>query len=142
MRTFAGAWPDRAIVQATLAQITWYHNLTLLEEPDTAEVWNWLEHMGTGMILCVTALRMIHWEWGEAFMDVFRAKLGGRAMRESCVPLAPLPEQKRIVAKVDRLMALCDQLEAQLAQSQRDCDALLSVIVNHVGTLSQSSYRK
>lgn len=30
-----------------------------------------------GMILCVTALRMIHWEWGEAFMDVFRAKLEG-----------------------------------------------------------------
>ena len=36
-----------------------------------------------------------------------------------------LPEKKRIVAKVDRLMALCDQLEAQLAQSQSDCDALL-----------------
>lgn len=35
MRAFAGAWPDRAIVQATLAQITWYHNLALLEKLDT-----------------------------------------------------------------------------------------------------------
>lgn len=26
MRAFAAAWPDRAIVQAPLAQITWYHN--------------------------------------------------------------------------------------------------------------------
>jgi len=26
-------------------------------------------------------------------------------------PLPPLPEQKRIVAKIDQLMALCDSLE-------------------------------
>jgi predicted nuclease of restriction endonuclease-like (RecB) superfamily len=32
MRAFAEAWPDEAIVQASLAQITWYHNITLLEK--------------------------------------------------------------------------------------------------------------
>lgn len=32
MRAFAEAWPDRAIVQGTLAQITWYHNIALLEK--------------------------------------------------------------------------------------------------------------
>jgi predicted nuclease of restriction endonuclease-like (RecB) superfamily len=31
MRAFAEAWPDEAIVQGALAQITWYHNLALLE---------------------------------------------------------------------------------------------------------------
>lgn len=32
MRSFAEAWPDDSIVQAPLAQLTWYHNLALLEK--------------------------------------------------------------------------------------------------------------
>src|SRR5271166_7201817 len=32
MRAFAQAWSEEAIVQEALAQITWYHNLTLIEK--------------------------------------------------------------------------------------------------------------
>jgi predicted nuclease of restriction endonuclease-like (RecB) superfamily len=32
MRGLAEAWPDESIVQAPLAQLTWYHNLALLEK--------------------------------------------------------------------------------------------------------------
>lgn len=39
--------------------------------------------------------------------------LTGRSLRDYSIPLPPLAEQKRIVAKVEELMALCDRLEAQ-----------------------------
>jgi predicted nuclease of restriction endonuclease-like (RecB) superfamily len=34
MRAFSAAWPERAIVQGPLAQITWYQNVALLEKLD------------------------------------------------------------------------------------------------------------
>jgi type I restriction enzyme S subunit len=55
------------------------------------------------------------------------------------VPLPPLAEQCRIVAKVDELMALCDRLEAQLAtaqtESRRLLDAILNEALNDIQTL-------
>jgi predicted nuclease of restriction endonuclease-like (RecB) superfamily len=41
MRAFAEAWPDEQIVQAPLAQITWYHNIALLEKLDAREERLW-----------------------------------------------------------------------------------------------------
>lgn len=32
MRAFAAAWPDEQFVQAVLAQITWYHNIAIIEK--------------------------------------------------------------------------------------------------------------
>jgi type I restriction enzyme S subunit len=46
------------------------------------------------------------------------SNMSGKALASIPIPLPPLAEQKRIVAKVDELMALCDQLEAQ--QQERD----------------------
>jgi len=44
MRAFAATWPDRAIVQAPLAQITWYHNIALLEKVGTEADRLWYAH--------------------------------------------------------------------------------------------------
>jgi type I restriction enzyme S subunit len=45
------------------------------------------------------------------------------------VPLPPLAEQHRIVAKVDQLMALCDQLKARLNQARQVHEQLANALV-------------
>lgn len=40
MRAFAAAWPGRAIVQAPLAQLPWYHHITLIEKLDSSDLNN------------------------------------------------------------------------------------------------------
>ena len=51
-------------------------------------------------------------------------------MRNTLLPVPPLVEQRRIVAKVEELMKLCDQLEADLTTAddtrRRLLDALLA----------------
>lgn len=51
------------------------------------------------------------------------------------IPLPPLAEQQRIVAKVDELMALCDQLEAQHSDA---AEAHEKLVKHLLGTLTNS----
>ena len=46
------------------------------------------------------------------------------------IPLPPLGEQKRIVAKVDELMLICDQLENQLEYQQKGRRQLLEALLH------------
>jgi type I restriction enzyme, S subunit len=59
-----------------------------------------------------------------------QANVNGTALKNMLIPVPPLAEQHRIVAKVDELMALCDRLEATLTASAdtrcRLLDALLA----------------
>ena len=41
MRAFAEAWHDESIVQEPLAQLTWYHNITILEKLKAGEERLW-----------------------------------------------------------------------------------------------------
>jgi type I restriction enzyme S subunit len=45
------------------------------------------------------------------------------------MPVPPIKEQRRIVAKVDELMALCDALKARLAEAQTTQIRLADAIV-------------
>ena len=53
-----------------------------------------------------------------------------KAMNTFPVPLPPLAEQHRIVAKVDALMALCDRLEAALTTADTTRTRLLAALLH------------
>lgn len=55
-----------------------------------------------------------------------------KSMRLFLVPLPPLQEQRRIVTRVDQLVALCDELEAGLVQAQTEAGKLMEAVVHHV----------
>ncbi len=56
------------------------------------------------------------------------ASINKTQLRGCIVPMPPLAEQHRIVAKVDELMALCDQLKAKLTQSQEQSEKLIDAM--------------
>ncbi|PHR11553.1 MAG: restriction endonuclease subunit S [Sphingopyxis sp.] len=53
----------------------------------------------------------------------------GEKLAKYPVPLPPLAEQHRIVAKVDQLIALCDQLKTRLTQARQLNEQLASTLV-------------
>jgi type I restriction enzyme S subunit len=84
-----------------------------------------------------------------------RAYLGGSAVGATMqnlnqsillnliIGLPPVAEQHRIVAKVDELMALCDQLEARLTTAQTEASRLLeSVLYNALNVPAPSQSTK
>jgi type I restriction enzyme S subunit len=62
-------------------------------------------------------------------VGVSREGLSMQRLKMFSMPLPPLAEQHRIVAKVDELMALCDQLEAQLTAAEADSRRLLEAVL-------------
>ena len=59
-------------------------------------------------------------------------RLNGRQRWIFLVPLPPLAEQRRIVAKVEQLMALVDAIETQLAASRDKGHKLLEAVISEL----------
>ncbi len=79
LRSFAAAWTDEAIVQAPLAQLTWYHHLALLEKVDGPEHRLWyarqaIEHGWSRNILVAQIETGLHKRAGKALTN-FKATL-------------------------------------------------------------------
>ena len=61
-----------------------------------------------------------------------QANFSGSKLANSIVPLPPLAEQHRIVAKVDELMRWCDALEARLTAAQTTATHLLDATLRQL----------
>ncbi len=82
MRKFAESWPDQSIVQEVLAQITWYHNLALLEKASTPEIRLWY------------ACKTVEYGWSRNILavqiDSRRHEREGKAINNFPVALPPI----------------------------------------------------
>lgn len=68
-------------------------------------------------------------------MGTGQPNVNGSALKNLTIPLPPLEEQQRIVAKVDELMALCDELEQQETNHLKSHQLLVETLL---GTLIQA----
>jgi type I restriction enzyme S subunit len=66
---------------------------------------------------------------GEA-VGTTMVNLNHGILKKMPLPIPPLAEQYRIVAKVNELIALCDQLEAQLATTENDSRRMLDALLH------------
>jgi type I restriction enzyme S subunit len=66
----------------------------------------------------------------EKVNQLAQPKLALHRILSAILPIPPLAEQHRIVAKVDELMALCDQLEAQTESSLDAHKTLVTVLLD------------
>lgn len=75
-----------------------------------------------------------------SIQDYYEAKAVGTGVRNlnidrvlnAQIPLPPLPEQKRIVEKVDKFMALCDELEKRVKENQQNSEKLMQAVLGEV----------
>ena len=55
--------------------------------------------------------------------------LTGKSLNKIPLPLPPMEEQQAIVTKVEKLLALCDQLETQITQNQTHAEQLMQAVL-------------
>ncbi len=56
-------------------------------------------------------------------------KINQGVVSSALIPLPPLPEQKAIVAKVEKLLALCDEFETIITTSQTHAEQLMQAVL-------------
>ena len=61
-------------------------------------------------------------------------KINQTELNAIAIPVPPLAEQHRIVAKADQLMALVDQMETQLTASRAAAEKLMEAVVAELTT--------
>lgn len=79
MRAFAAAWPDREVVQESLAQLPWYHQIALIEKLDSTDQRLWyaaaaLDKGWSRGVLVIQIERRLHERAGKAISN-FRETL-------------------------------------------------------------------
>jgi type I restriction enzyme S subunit len=66
-----------------------------------------------------------------------QGNIGADAIKKLIFPLPPLNEQKRIVEKLNELMALCDELEKNIEQSKLESEKLMRAVLQEAFSVKE-----
>ena len=138
-----------AIVPSSFSPANVSQHVTIIR-PLLAEMWHFLR-------ICLLSPFGQSMIWGRQ-VGMAREGLSKKVLEQFEIPVPPITEQRQIVARVDELMTLCDQLEAQHQERERQFPVLsltchgrfadaptqtnLNRIFGDVGTVSPSHLRK
>jgi type I restriction enzyme S subunit len=109
----------------------WENGKALLNQRVTRLVFYFAD-IGKSFIASSLQARLLELQGVKAYTTVDH--LSGSQILEAVLALPPLAEQHRIVAKVDELMALCDQLEQQQNNSQTAHQHLVRPVIKRLNT--------
>ena len=87
------------------------------------------EHLSDRFALYLLKSPLVYRQASNCVTGTAQPTIPLKPLRNFNVPLPPLAEQHRIVAKVDELLGLCDQLKQNLATARQSHERLASVLV-------------
>lgn len=87
------------------------------------------EHLSDRFALYLLKSPLVYKQASNCVTGTAQPTIPLKPLRNFNVPLPPLAEQHRIVAKVDELLGLCDQLKQNLATVRQSHEHLASVLV-------------
>lgn len=89
-----------------------------------------IDLIASDYILLAMRSELVQRQFAEATRTLAQPTLNVSLIEAVPIPLPPLAEQHRIVAKVDELMVLCDQLEANLVEGEQTRSKLLEAVLH------------
>jgi len=118
--TIAGTIGQVGIVPAPIRRSKPYRNAAKLV----------FREINADFLVMALSSEAVQLQFQDKTKQMAQPKLALKRVAGARIPLPPLAEQQRIVAKVDQLMGLCDQLEAQLTTTKADSRRLLEAVLN------------
>ena len=79
---------------------------------------------------------LLHSEWCKKVKTdaIGQSNINATKLSNFRFPLPPLPEQNAIATKVEKLLALCDQLETQITNNQAHAEQLMQAVLKEAFT--------
>lgn len=118
--TVVGATYGRPALVETDRPFCVQRHIAILKPPQSVEV---------GFLLAVLRSSLAYDQASASTTGTAQPTIPLGSLRNFAIPLPPLAEQRRIVAKVDELMSLVDELERQLVESRSKGQQLMEAIL-------------